>query len=433
MSEIQARVSRLALPAEQLRAGPAPESPWFSQKALAGHSLKMLRSGPEICREKLDQIRQAKRSVYVSTYLIDGTRSGRDLARALCEKAGQGLDVRFLVDHSGSSSFKQGLDQLRSCGVRVVTFATRAGWSLSAIPYGMHEKLVITDGQSLLIGGSNFTDKFCDGTRQSGKDTQYDLDVSVRGPAACRFQKIFEKTWQESAHRHEAKRYNGITTSETMDPKLRERLYGHNSWVPCVEKADTRAPAGGAQVLPLYGNPLFDKKSKPILEAHLRAIRESKKEIRLYSPFLIPLPELNRALIDARRRGVKVTIVTNSPKSHPEVPIATAASYLSIGDLLQAGVEIRMWDRLNTFHRKGGIFDGKLAYFGSDNLDRRATDYNTESIIYTNDPSIVSQFAREMDEDLQQTVPLTVEHIREWLAQQPSLRKKLAKFGRKWM
>src|SRR6185436_39287 len=81
--------------------------------------------------------------------------------------------------------------------------------------------------------------------------------------------------------------------------------------------------------------------------------------------------------------------------------------------LRQAGVQVHLWPRPSTMHRKGVVFDGRFAYFGSDNLDRRGQDRNSESVIFSDDVDAVRQMARDLDRDF----ALAGEPVSEALAQ----------------
>lgn len=393
----------------------AEETNWFSQKAIPGHSIQFLSTGQEMTQARRDLISQAQHTIYLATYIFLFDDYGLEFVDRLCQKSQEGVDVRVLLDAYGSRKIKYKLDRFRECGIRV-QFFTPSHWGVGTLFYTMHEKLLIIDGKSVQLGGNNFEYKYGEGHRASS--LWYDLDVKVDGPSACWYHQEFINKWKyasalnqqviETEREYELKsRPSEIPFLPYKIPaKEAQQLFGLDSLTAC-----TPTPAGSANVYPILGNPVISDE-RPILSAHLQAIRSSQKSIKLYAPYFIPHKDFVRELVAARARGVDITIISNSPKSNDESAKITVGMFMSIKKLFQSGVKLQLWDQKGTMHRKGGVFDDQWAFFGSDNLDRRGQNYSTESVIYTDNPASIQQMTTEFELDLQITTSAT-EHFAE--------------------
>jgi len=104
------------------------------------------------------------------------------------------------------------------------------------------------------------------------------------------------------------------------------------------------------------------------------AIDNAEKEVRIINPYFVPHEDLRRALRDAARRGVEVTLIL---PAHSDSWITFYAGRSYYGELLDAGVKIyERRDRI--LHAKSATVDGVWTTIGSTNLDWRSLLYNDE-------------------------------------------------------
>jgi cardiolipin synthase len=373
---------------------------WFSKIAYGGQKLTMLDNGNDTTAARLALIRGARSWIYLSTYAFGGDEYATMFAKELCKRAYEGLDVRLLLDGHGSSGSRTFEDRLRGCGARVLYF-NPPRWDLAGIRYVIHEKLLIADGEKLIIGGSGYENIYRHYARHDS--TWYDMDLLVEGPAACWFQNQFANTWKQSTYRDEwDDGMTGESGRQSMDEQ-NERVYGVASLKTCES-----FNAGDSRVATDYHNPML-KDGEPLSDLYFRAMAASHGKIKLYAPYFVPTQRFVDNLITlSRDLGVQVQILTNSTTSiDPEARPVVLATMMAAPKLLAAGVKIYLWPFKNTMHRKGGVYDGKWAYFGSDNLDRGGANYQSEDVLFTDDSGIVSKLEGQMDEDFALATPLT--------------------------
>ena len=158
------------------------------------------------------------------------------------------------------------------------------------------------------------------------------------------------------------------------------------------QQNDTDAPgtaesntAGAASIQ----GPYFSDRDR-IADRIISAINHTRDnlDIAVYS---ITQPDLAASIQAARRRGVKVRIVTDGEQSldrHSEV-----------GYLRSVGVPVRLSEgfrgQRSLMHNKFAVFDGNKVETGSYNWTTSATSYNFENAIFIVDPEVAARYEKE--------------------------------------
>ena len=144
-----------------------------------------------------------------------------------------------------------------------------------------------------------------------------------------------------------------------------------------------------------------------VVDGLLHLMGQARRELLIVSPYFVPGPDMKQAFAQARERGVRVRVLTNSLASN-DAPIAHAGYARHRPDLLAMGVELyEMRSELTglgtalglpggssggsnnpptgslggsraMLHSKVLVMDGRLVAIGSMNLDRRSQKQNTE-------------------------------------------------------
>ncbi len=91
------------------------------------------------------------------------------------------------------------------------------------------------------------------------------------------------------------------------------------------------------------------------------------------------------ALLDARRRGVAVRILSDDHKVHD-----AGSDVLRLRD---RGLDVRLDDTAFHMHHKFAVFDGQRLASGSFNWTRGASEGNEENLVVTDDVRLVRAFA----------------------------------------
>ena len=127
----------------------------------AGNSVEMLHSGEQAYPAMLRDIEAAEHHVFLSTYIFETNRTGREFIEALARASERGVETRVIIDGVGrlySHPRADGL--LAKRGVKVARFLPPR-----AIPPSVHmnlrnhRKILIADGRVAFTGGMNIGDR----------------------------------------------------------------------------------------------------------------------------------------------------------------------------------------------------------------------------------------------------------------------------------
>ena len=144
-----------------------------------------------------------------------------------------------------------------------------------------------------------------------------------------------------------------------------------------------------------------------VVDGLLHLMGQARRELLIVSPYFVPGPDMKQAFAQARQRGVRVRVLTNSLASN-DAPIAHAGYARHRPELLAMGVELyemrsELTGLASAFGSPGGssggsgssptgsvgssramlhskllVMDGRLVAIGSMNLDMRSQKQNTE-------------------------------------------------------
>ena len=307
---------------------------------LPGNRLTLLRSGVEYFPALEAAIGDARRDIFLETYIYSGDATGVRITRALCEAARRGVAVHVLVDGFGSKDIpKAFVQQLRDAGARLLVFRPEI-WRLRFRRdrlRRMHRKIVVADRRVAFVGGINIIDDM-DTPRQ--RPPRYDYAVKIEGPLVGPVQEEAERLW------------NRIALA---------RL--ERDWRVRRSPAPEVARKGSQRAALVVRDNLRHRRD--IEEAYLAAIESAGQEIVIASAYFFPGTRFRRALVRAAARRVRVVLLLLGRVEYVLLHYASRALY---GTLLEAGVEIYEYHK-SFMHAKVAVIDGRWATVGSSNID----------------------------------------------------------------
>src|SRR6266705_5442730 len=307
---------------------------------LPGNRLTLLRSGVEYFPALEAAIREARREIFLETYIYAGDATGERITKALCGAARRGVATHVLVDGFGSRDMPaQFVRELREAGVRLLVFRPEV-WRF---PFRrdrlrrMHRKIAVADGRVAFVGGINIIDDM-DTPRQ--KPPRYDYAVKIEGPLLGPIQDSAVRLWNRIAL---ARLAHGWRVSRPVPPHV--------------------ARAGSQRAALVVRDNLRHRRD--IEEAYLASIASAQEEIIIASAYFFPGRRFRRALVGAAARRVRVVVLL---QGRVEYVLLHYASHALYGPLLEAGVEIYEYHR-SFKHAKVAVMDGHWATVGSSNID----------------------------------------------------------------
>src|SRR3954471_13867205 len=165
----------------------------FGNTMVAGNRAEILNNGDEIISSMAAAIREAKVTVNLESYIFKNDKAGKMFAQPLIEAARRGVQVRVLVDGTGSSHSWPILNRMRDAGAKVYVFHPIGLWSLYNIGWRTHRKILVVDGTISFTGGFCIADNWL-GDARNPKEWR-DSMVRVTGPVSAQMQAIFSQDW----------------------------------------------------------------------------------------------------------------------------------------------------------------------------------------------------------------------------------------------
>lgn len=363
--------------------------------SVSANTLRYLVRETDALSTRLELIDRATASIAIATYQIRDDGSGGQILASLVDAAGRGVDVRLLVDaHPNSNNLPKPLMRYlveRGVAVKERPFDVRSKLELGRPR--LHDKLFIVDSQHLIIGGRNLEqDYFGLGDRK-----YLDFDVAVDGDVVREVEAYFHARWNETesatprlAGREEPKmlkkqihaHWNNLSYCEVVpeiDAWLDELRGGdlHARDLPCRDQVDLRShDPCCVEFLRDFTNG-SKRSSEAISSRIINEIKSAKHSISIASPYFVVPLYLRRELVAASKRGVMVTLLTNSLESTDQVVVH--AGYANIRrSLIRAGIQVHEVRGSDILHAKLIVIDGYKTIIGSHNLDMLSMKRNSE-------------------------------------------------------
>ena len=308
---------------------------------VGGNSATLLENGDGVFPAMLKDIREAKVSVNLETYIYKPDEVGRQFADAMIEAARRGVQVRLMVDAQGSKLGKL-REELEAAGVICEDYRP-VFLVYPAFGRRTHRKLLIVDGRVAYTGGFCFDKRWVGDARD--KTEWHDSAVRATGPVVAQLQSVFAEDWT-------------FTTGEILAGDL---FYPKIAPIGAMESHAVKSSKGDASSLPKM--------------LYFMAIQAARRTIHLQNPYFLPDAQIREALIAAAGRGVDVQVMV--PGTHMDIPPVRMASRRHFGSLIQGGVRIHEYQPA-MMHSKTLVVDGLFSTIGSINLDARSMSKNAE-------------------------------------------------------
>ncbi|MES2470261.1 MAG: phospholipase D family protein [Verrucomicrobiota bacterium] len=390
----------------------------------------------------------AERSLDVQYFVWTRDMVGRALLERLFRAADRGVRVRMLLDDVGtvpSDEVLLAIDSHPNIEVRMfnplpLRSVRRLGMAVSfaRVNKRMHNKSFTVDGQVAIVGGRNIGDTYFGAS--SGANSA-DLDLAVIGPVVAEVTAEFELYWNHRTAVPIAKVSQKTTTPAEFAAR-REALLAHHAaatqsaYAEMVRDSEFAGQLRDGALTWYWSQATIvcDHPDKVITssserETHLapklrELVENAAREMFLVSPYFVPGKDGVALLAGARRRGLRVVVITNSLSSTNVLSVHSGYQRYRRA-LLKAGVELyeikanarRGRQRTGggwfgskcsrgtgaSLHAKVFAFDRRIGFVGSYNLDPRSSRLNTEMGVIVDCPELVQRLPEQTELDLDHT------------------------------
>jgi len=310
----------------------------------------------------IEDIDIARKYVYVETFRVGNDEIGDRFRRALTQKAKEGVDVRLLIDGWGAGTVDRNyFSELIGHGGQV-RFFEKIKYNTDIFTRSHkrnHRKLLLIDDNISWIGSSNLT--------------------------------AYNMNWRESMLRLKS----GITFTLTKLFMQDFRIYNkyvfnkaYNTRLIKYEDFEILRDAPSIAV-------------KRINQRFIKMIRAAKRLVLIETPYFLPGYFLRKAMMDAAKRGVEVTVIL--PK-RSDVNLIDVLRNKYLGPLHKSGIRFLFFTP-NNLHAKLLLVDGKSFAIGSSNFDYRSFRYMYEIMLIGEDKLIAEQVERHIQKTISDSIP----------------------------
>lgn len=401
--------------------------------------------------------RMATKTIDLQTYIYSNDFSAHVLISELKNAADRGVKVRILIDDYGTNSDIADvivLNQHPNIEVKIFNAVKHRSRLLyypqmlldfNRLNSRMHNKLFIVDNVALITGGrnigsnyfmpetaANFSDTDVlfignithDATKSFNEYWNYELSVPAGViPKACsahamqKLNRQFRR--QEQIGTRNLRRYNTIIS-------LVMREYGRKnfdfSWGRGQFLADTPAKVQ----MPMSRK---EKYTGQIMRTLNKLWNATKKSAYVSAAYFVPGRGGMQMMRRIEQSGVHVTIVTNSLSS-TNAPTVFGKWEKYRRKLIRDGVDVyefmssaenrrgKRHDRMrkqssfSVMHSKTIVFDDKISWIGSFNLDPRSAYYNTENVAIFESAEFAEKLRDMIIDDTKTSWHVTIEDKR---------------------
>jgi cardiolipin synthase A/B len=357
-----------------------------------GHSLSLLKGGETFFPALVEAIAAARAEVLLETYIFDFTRSVETVAQALAAAAQRGVTVRVVVDGVGTDlgvpvEWQQ---RWQAAGVHWRIFNPAQGWRLLLLPKRwrrLHRKLCVIDGAIGFCGGINLLDDFYDPTHGVLEQPRFDFSVRVAGPLVADLHDTMTRLWARLQITRESRQHDVSGALKAVRAAARAGTDMRDEGMKGGLGRAAQAGEGTLAALVLRDNVRF---RRSIEGNYRRAIALATSEIIIANAYFIPGVQLQRALLRAARRGVRITLLLQGKYEYFMQYHGSRAVYRV---MLDAGITIIEYEA-SFLHAKVAVMDaegGALATVGSSNLDPLSLLLAREANLFIRDDAFAGE------------------------------------------
>jgi len=312
--------------------------------------IEILNNGKETFDSIKREINKARNHIHLEYYIIDDDKIGNEIRELLIAKAGEGVEVRLIIDDVGCWKLgKKYLQSLENAGVELYSFMpVRFPLFANRINYRNHRKIIVVDGQVGYVGGINIADRYIVGSKNI--PFWRDTHIKIEGEAVNSLQVVFLIDWYFVSGKI-----------------LSDRSYFPRSKIKNTQLVQITASGP-------------DSDWSSIMQAYFSAISTAREYIYIVNPYFIPNESILTALKTVALSGVDVRMIIPG-KSDSFLAYNGTLSYVE--ELLEAGIRVFYYQK-GFIHSKLIMVDDVFASVGTANMDIRSFDDNFEvnALIY---------------------------------------------------
>ncbi|MGR5237166.1 phospholipase D family protein [Vibrio alfacsensis] len=390
-----------------------------------------LNQGHDALLARIALIESAEKSLDLQYYIYRNDETSQLMTWRLYEAAQRGVRIRLLLDDMQKRN-DAGMAELNAHPnieirlfnphqyreARMFAFAS----DFERLNRRMHNKSLIADSVSAIVGGRNIGNEYF--SFESSVEFG-DFDLMLYGETVQQTADQFDLYWNslyaipmEWIVPGSEKVSDEVIQAQVKKLKLEEKF--STSTYNFKELALYQKLQQGT--LELYwgnGRVWFDLPDKiatqesQLVDNLAELLASIEHSFVLISPYFVPTESGTKALAEAAKRGVNITIITNSLASNDVFAVhGWYAKYRK--DLVEAGIQLwevkasasikNKWSLTgssrSSLHAKAMLIDEHTLFVGSMNWDPRSAELNTEMAVVIEQPEYVQDSLERLPQQL---------------------------------
>ena len=319
----------------------------------------------------VEKLKQAKHYIFMEYFIIDQGKFWDAILEVLLQKVKEGVEVRVIYDDLGClSTLPEDYDKyLNSQGIKCYRYSPLKPIVDIRMNNRDHRKIMVIDGHTGFTGGINIADEYINEIVRFGK--WKDNAIMLEGNGVFGLTNLFLSTWVR------------ITNEETPNFK---------QYLPAKYAIETE-PVKAKGYVSVYGSIPYTYETVG-LNIYEMLCYTAKKTLDISTPYLILNKEMENAICNAAKRGVKVRLLTPHVPDKKTVFELTRANYRM---LLRSGVEIYEYSP-GFVHAKMFLVDDRIATVGTINLDYRSLFLHSENGCLLYETDSIKDIRKDFDE-----------------------------------
>jgi phosphatidylserine/phosphatidylglycerophosphate/cardiolipin synthase-like enzyme len=358
-----------------------------------GNALCLLADDFVAARARIELIESARCRIDVVVFGIEGDWFAYGMLGLLRDAARRGVQVRIVVDALYHWVPGPVREYLVESGIRIREYHPWRGWGGLRYNFRLHDKLLVVDGQAMIVGGRNIAASYFG--RGETKNF-HDRGVLIHGPASLHGEVYFQHLWGSNDLLPDNRRTDPLSllTAERVDANAVGQTLTASAQRLRAEYLQGGCGACGTgcvvaeRVQFLHSKKAFQSPCPDITPVLRDIVSRARREVLVETPYAVFPDEWLDEFEEARRRGVRVVLLTNS--LHTTDHICVHAAYVNRKQrLLDMGVELYEYDGTRVLHAKSLVVDD-VAVFPTYNFNYRSQNLDSEIAVIAYDPRIAA-------------------------------------------
>jgi cardiolipin synthase len=298
---------------------------------------KLIQGGAAYFNLLKEIIERATENIHIQTYILEDDETGRTIKEALKKAAARGVQIYILADGYASQSLHRSfIKDLIDHNIRFRFFEPVFRSKFFYFGRRLHHKVAVVDARYALVGGINISNRYND---IGGSEAWFDFALYAEGEIARELCVLCWKSWK------------GFPSFMQL--------------TPCEKKAQIfEIPQEESCKVRMRRNDWVRRKNE-ISRTYIEMLKTAKEQVIIVSSYFLPGRTLQRNLVAAIKRGVKVKVVMAGMS---DVQMAKNAERYMYDWLLRNKIEIYEFSR-TILHAKIAVADDEWFTVGSYNVN----------------------------------------------------------------